>query len=392
MIDTKLLLKQVFPAMEEDTIAEMARFARLKAYQTGTLLCTEGADESVFYIIAEGSVEITKRFEQGGTEHQLRRSGPGEFFGEMALIANSPRNANVRTLETTTVLEIDKPLFIEMLRYSPAVALTMFRISVDRLRANDQRAMRELSQQKQAVEEAYAALQLQEQQRTEFLTTLSHELRTPLTSATGFMQLIKSGSITGPVMTMALDKIENGLDQIVSLVNDLLFVQEMDLIEPTLKPIDLNGILGRVIADLRDEASANFVTVTLSVPEALPELKADPDGLFRALYAIVQNAVKFTPDGGEVNVRVTVEAARVNIAIEDPGIGIAPEFLPHIFDRFRRIDSYKDNVFSGIGLGLSIAKHLIESLGGSISVQSVVDRGSTFTVHLPVLIGSGAAH
>jgi signal transduction histidine kinase len=387
MVEPKTLLKQVFPNMEEEALAEMTRYARLNNYPPGTLLCKEGAEENVFYIIGDGLVEITKFFGDG-EEHRLRTSGPGDFFGEMALIANSPRNANVRTLEPTTVLEIDKPLFIEMLRYSPAVALTMFRIAVDRMRANDQRAMKELAQQKQEVERAYAELQLQEKQRSEFLTTLSHELRTPLTSANGFMQFIKSGSISGPALNMAHDKISAGLEQIVSLVNDLLFVQEMDLIEPALRPVDLTATLHRIAEETEDDAFANEVEVKVEIPDELPEVKADPDGLARALYAIVDNAIKFTPNGGEVLIKVYLDQTGVNIAVQDPGIGIDPEFLPYIFDRFRRIDSYKDHVFGGIGLGLAIAKHLITSFGGSITVQSEVDQGSIFTIRLPALLGS----
>jgi signal transduction histidine kinase len=388
MIEPKALLKQVFPTMEQDALAEMVRYARLNSYAPGTLLCREGAEESVFYIIGEGQVEITKSFEEGGAEHRLRTSGPGEFFGEMALIANSPRNANVRTLEQTTVLEIDKPLFIEMLRYSPAVALTMFRTAVERMRANDQRAMKELAQQKQEVERAYAELQVQENQRSDFLTTLAHELRTPLTSANGFMQFIKNGTINGAALNMAHERIGNGLEQVVSLVNDLLFVQEMDLIEPALRPVDLASIIERIVDDTEDDAFANEVEVRVEMPDDLPEIKADPDGLARALYAILDNAIKFTPNGGEIFIRVSLDGAGVNIAIQDPGIGIDAEFLPYIFERFRRIDSYKDHVFGGIGLGLAIAKHLITSFGGSISVQSEPDEGSVFTVRLPALIST----
>jgi signal transduction histidine kinase len=390
MIDPKTLLKQVFPSLEDEALSELSRFSRIKTYPVGILLCTEGAEESVFYVLAEGSVEVTKHFDAMGKEHLLRRSGPGDFFGEMALIANTPRNANVRTLETSTVLEIDKPLFIEMLRYSPAIALTMFRTAVERLRANDQRAMKEISQQKQEVERAYAELQLQEHQRSDFLTTLSHELRTPLTSANGFMQFIKSGMVTGPALTMAHDKIGAGLEKIVTLVNDLLFVQEMDLIEPALKSVDLKEIIDTITENTEDDADDNEVEVKVEFPTQMPTVQADPDGLTRALYAILHNAIKFSPNGGEVIIRITVDK-RVNIAIIDQGIGINPEFLPHIFERFRRIDSYKDHVFGGIGLGLSIAKHLIESFGGAISVESEVDKGSTFTVHLPVLLGDDAA-
>lgn len=385
MIEPKLLLKQVFPGVDESLLAELGGYARMNTYPQGTLLCKEGAIEHVFYIIAKGSVEITKRFETS-EEHVLRHSSTGDFFGEMALIADSPRNANVRTLEETTVLEMDKPLFIEMLRNSPVVALQMFRASVDRLRANDQRAVEELGRQKKEIERAYAELQLQERRRTEFLTTLAHEIRTPLTSASGFMQFVKSGMVSGPALTMAHEKIGSGLEQIVSLVNDLLFVQEMALIEPTIKPVNLPQIIERIIEGTEDVAADNNVRVFVQMPAELPPLKADPDGLVRALRALLDNAIKFSPDGGDVHVAVNVDVSHINIDIRDPGIGIEPELLPRIFHRFERRESYGDRLFGGIGLGLPIAKHLIESFGGSISVETEPGKGSTFSIHLPVLI------
>jgi signal transduction histidine kinase len=350
------------------------------------MLCIENAEEDIFYIVESGAVEVTKKL-LDGKEQWLRNYGPGDFFGEMALISNSPRNASVRTTETTTVLEIDKGMFIELLRDSPIVALTMVSASVERLRSNDRLMFRELNAQKQAVEQAYAELQAEERRRTEFLTSLSHELRTPLTSASGFMQMIQKGNISGPILTMALEKVGNGLEQIVSLVNDLLFIQEMELIEPIIKPVNLHDIIRRIVEESEDAASDNGITIAVTMPPELPPLQADPDGLARALGALLDNAIKFSPEGGEITVTVTVVANAIDIAIRDPGIGIESDYLPRIFKRFEHRDSYGEHLFGGIGLGLPIAKHLIESFGGSISVDTAPGQGSTFTVHLPVLMG-----
>jgi len=226
--DTEALLRQVFPGMDELALQGMVRLAKVCTYPADTLLCREGAEEEIFYILGEGQVLVTQQL--GDEERFLRYSGPGQYFGEMALIANSPRNANVRTTTETSVLEIDKTTFIEMIRQNPVIALTMFRTSVGWLRSNDTAAIAALSQQKQEIERAYDILKTQERQRSEFLTTLAHELRTPITTANGYMQLIKKGTMTGPALEMGLEKVSGGLERIVSLVNDLLFVQEMDLL------------------------------------------------------------------------------------------------------------------------------------------------------------------
>jgi signal transduction histidine kinase len=383
------LLRQVFPGMGVDSLVEMAWLTTTRTYPPNTLLCHEGAEEDVFYIIAEGQAIITQQL--GDEERFLRYAGPGQYFGEMALIADTPRNANVRTLVETTVLEIDKDIFAEMIRRNPIIALTMFRTTVDWLRANDAAAIAELSRQKQEIEHAYHELQLQEQRRSEFLSTLAHELRTPLTTSSGYMQLIKSGNMTGPALNMALEKVSGGLDRVVSLVNDLLFVQEMDLLEPTIRPVNLPEIVATVVEEAEDHAQANGITLVTDFPPTLPEIQADVDGLLRTFNALLDNAIKFSPDGGEVRIEVSVTTDHTNVAFIDPGIGIEPEFLPRIFERFERRDQYGDTLFSGMGLGLSIAKHLIESIGGHISVQSEVGLGSVFTVHLPVLNPANSA-
>src|SRR5258706_8060615 len=204
-VDPQLLLKYAFPGMDEVALVEMAELAKMSTYPVDTVLCHEGVEEEVFYLLAEGQVVITQRL--GDEDRLLRYGNPGDYFGEMALIANTPRNATVRTVVETTVLEIDKKTFIEMIRQNPVIALTMFRTSVGWLRANDKAALEELGRQKRELERAYYELQTQERLRTEFLTTLAHELRTPLTSATGFMQLLKNAAIAGPAREMALERI-----------------------------------------------------------------------------------------------------------------------------------------------------------------------------------------
>jgi signal transduction histidine kinase len=384
--DPVMLLRQVFPLMDEDILQAVARIARKATYPPDYVLCHEGAEEEVFYIVGEGQVKITQQL--GSEERFLRSAGPGQYFGEMALMANTPRNATVRTTEQSSFLEIDKESFIEMIRLNPIVALTMFQTVIGWLRSNDRAAITALSAQKEELRRAYEKLQVQEKHRSDFLTTLAHELRTPLTTATGFMQLIKSGNMTGPALQMGLDKVGNGLERIVSLVNDLLFVQEMDLIAPTMRSIDLHAILREITQEFEERAARNHLDILVNIPSSLPEMEADPDGLTRALRAILDNAVKFSPRGGNIRIDVTPTDDYLDIAFTDPGIGIESDFLPRVFNRFEHQDRRGEFLFEGIGLGLAIAQHLIESLGGRILVESEVNQGSIFTVRLPLLTRS----
>lgn len=377
------LLKQVFPGMSDVAVRQMAALAKTTTYPPGTVLCHEGAEEEVFYIIGEGQVRVTQKL--GNEERFLRFSGPGAYFGEMALIANTPRNATVVTTTSSAFLEVDKETFIEIIRQNPIIALTMFRTSVGWLRANDMSAIGELTSQKQALEQAYQTLRERERQRSEFLTTLAHEVRTPLTTANGYMQLIMKGTMTGPALQMGLKHVANGLERIVSLVNDLFFVQEMDLIAAALRPVDLTEVLRIITEEAEDRATENNLTIRLHIPSVLPAVEADPDGLLRALRALVDNAIKFSPDGGDIHINVGVFSDYTEIAVTDPGIGIEPEAIPHIFKQFHHQEKRGEHLFGGLGLGLAIANHLIESFGGSIRVESQVGQGSTFTVRLPTL-------
>ncbi|HLY24807.1 MAG TPA: cyclic nucleotide-binding domain-containing protein, partial [Aggregatilineales bacterium] len=349
--------------MADDALGEMAQLAKMNTYPPDTVLCHEGAEEQVFYIIGEGQVSVTQQL--GDEERFLRYSGPGQYFGEMALIANSPRNANVRTTVETTVLEIDKETFVEMIRQNPIIALTMFQTSVGWLRSNDTAAIAALIRQKDEIERAYAALQLQEKRRSEFLTSLAHELRTPLTTVSGFMQLIRRGTLTGSALEMGHERISAGLDRIVSLVNDLLFVQEMELIEPALRAVNLPDVVTTLIEELDERAEAQSLEIITEFPDTLPYVEADPDGLLRALRALLDNAIKFSPGGGTIEIGVSLPGDSVDIAFHDPGIGIEPEFLPRIFERFEHQERRGEYLFEGMGLGLAIARHLIESFGGS---------------------------
>ncbi|MBI5960119.1 MAG: cyclic nucleotide-binding domain-containing protein, partial [Chloroflexi bacterium] len=269
------VLSKAFPHMNEVALAPLASLTRQREFEKGVLICREGAFEETFYIIGDGEVEFTKRF-TADEERQLRTGGPGIYFGEMALVQGEARAANVRALTDVTVLEIDKTAFNEAIQANPAMMLDIMRTLIERMRSNDATALEEMRKQKDQIQDAYARLQSQEQQRTEFLTTMAHELRTPLTAATGYMQLVQAGAMAGPALGMALQKISTNLDRVVSLINDLLFVQEQDLIEPSLRPVSLSALLSIVLDDAEDQARAHGCTIKVNMPSDLPSLQADP--------------------------------------------------------------------------------------------------------------------
>ncbi len=375
------VLLNAFPGIEPDQADEMIASGQVNRYPPGVILCHEGNQENVFYIILSGLVLVTKQL-NGREERMLKRLGPGGFFGEMAIIHNAPRAANVTTAEPTTVLEIYKESFTGLLERSKSVSLAIIREVSRRLRENDEMAIEDLRLKAKELAEAYQQLAEEEFARSQFLTTIAHELRTPLMAANGYLQAVRSGMIQPNALPGAMDVIWRNMQEITSLSNDILFLQEMELILPEFRPTDVTAVLKAALEDERLLAERIGVQVRLDCASSIPMISGDPKSLQRALGAILNNAVKFSPDGGEVLVTAQEKGGEITIVIQDHGVGIPPEAMHRIFQRFFHLDIICGRMFRGIGLGLSIAKHVIEQHRGTIEVQSVLEQGSTFTVRL----------
>lgn len=381
--ERKHLLKAIFPDIVDSVIESLAKVASIKTYQADTILCHEDHYENVFYLIVEGEVVFTKKL--GETEHFMRVGEPGQFFGEMALLDPTiTRSATVTTTQETRVLELERSVFEGFIEKHPAMVLTMARVITQRMRENDRVAIAELQAQKQEVEKAYEDLQRFSEQRTLFLNTLAHELRTPLTTIMGYMQLVRSGFMKGPGLQMSIEKIGANLDRLVSLINDLLFLQEIDTLEPRFREVDVKHILEEVIERALDYAEQQKTSLFLNVEDRFPIIFADADGLTRAFGHLVDNAIKFSPEGGDILVNASVNGEKIHVEVIDHGVGIDPAYMPKLFERFIRDETYKQHLFGGVGLGMPIVKLIVDIHQGHIDVESVRGKGTKFTVSLPI--------
>lgn len=375
------IIPKAFPGITTVEINELIESSQVLTYPAGTVLCHENALEDTFYIILSGAVQVSKTI--NNVERRLLKTlGPGDFFGEMALIHNAPRAATVATTQDTTVLIIQKPAFDAVLHSSTSVSLALTREISRRLRENDELAIEDLRLRAEELARAYQQLSELEFARREFLTTIAHELRTPLMVANGFLQAVQTGKMEGESLKSALDTVSRNVQQIVSLVNDILFLQEMDLILPRFQTVNLGETIFTVVQGLSADASQNKVTFKVEVSPNLPVLQGDPKSLERALKAIVDNAIKFSPEGGDVEIQTGFDDGWVWIQIRDHGVGITPDALPHIFDRFFHVEKIGDYLFRGIGLGLSISQQVIQQHSGRIEVSSQPGCGTTMKIWL----------
>ncbi len=216
-----------------------------------------------------------------------------------------------------------------------------------------------------------------------FVADVSHELRSPLTAVRGNLDLLKRGAAQDPEeRALVLDAIDSETARMSRLVSDLLLLARQDAGVPLAKhPIELDTLLLEVYRQA--QLTAKGVRLTLGA-EDQAIIVGDRDRLKQVLLNLLDNAVKYTPQGGEVTLALTKDERWVKIAVQDTGIGIAPENIPNLFDRFYRVDKARSRDAGGTGLGLAIAKSVVDAHNGKLTVESEPGKGSTFTVWLPL--------
>lgn len=230
--------------------------------------------------------------------------------------------------------------------------------------------------------------------KDEFLATLSHELRTPLTAIVGWADLLVKPQLDPIQAVHGIEVIRRNARVQVKMIDDLLDVSRIitGKLRLTVQPVDLGTIIIAAVDSARLAAEAKEIRLQLQLDSPAGQVSGDPDRLQQVIWNLVSNAIKFTPKGGRVLVRLERVDSHVEVTVADTGKGIAPEFLPHVFDRFRQADATTTRAFGGLGLGLAIVRQLTELHGGTAQVDSAGEgQGSTFTVSLPLLAVRGSA-
>jgi signal transduction histidine kinase len=229
--------------------------------------------------------------------------------------------------------------------------------------------------------------------KDEFLATLSHELRTPLNAIVGWVQILQTGVVSQERLRHAIDVIGRNTNLQARLIEDILDVSRIisGKLEIENAPVLLAPLIDTVVSGAQPAAQAKNIELVKTAPRDLPVIDGDAKRLHQVLGNVLSNAVKFTPSGGRIDVRCSDEGEGIAIEVQDSGAGIAPEFLPYIFDRFRQADSRAIRRHGGLGLGLAIARHLIEQHHGEIRASSAgPGLGTTVHIRLPVSSERGA--
>jgi PAS domain S-box-containing protein len=235
----------------------------------------------------------------------------------------------------------------------------------------------------------YAEAQAANRMKDEFLAVLSHELRTPLNAIVGYSRLLRGGILSSEKAARGLETLERNATWLTQIVEDVLDVSRIvsGKIRLDVQHVELPIVVDNAVATVQPAADAKGVRIQTIVDPNVGPVSGDPGRLQQVVWNLVSNAVKFTDKKGRVQVRLERINSHIEIIVSDTGIGIKPDFLPHVFERFRQAESGATRKTSGLGLGLAIVRHFVEMHGGTVEAESAGEgKGSTFRVRLPMMI------
>jgi signal transduction histidine kinase len=365
--------------------------AAILEHEGYTVDTAASGDEAIALMTAaEYDLVLTDLHMEGGDGltvlNRIRRHAP--FTISVVLTGFASVESAIAALQEGAYDYLVKPCDIESMKHT-------IRRGVEhrRLMLAEQKARADLQQLnldlEQRIEERTAELkrlnvELAEANRAKdvFLATLSHELRTPLTPVVGWIKLLRSGTLDEKSVSQALDAIERNAWLQSRLIDDLLDTSRIATgklhFEP--KPTDLNAAVKAAVDTVRTSAAARNIELSLSLWPSSLVVFGEPVRLQQIAWNLVSNAIKFTDPGGKVTVATHLDGTRAKLTVTDTGIGIAPEFLPHVFDRFRQADGSTSRRHGGLGLGLAIADALAKMHSGRMEAKSDgAGQGSTFT-------------
>ena len=383
------------------TLSETSR-ARLKEllhdehHPANTVIFREGMPGDVLYIIWSGRVAVVKDLE-GETPTLLAYGEPGEILGEISLLESGPPSASVVAVEDSRLLRLSRadlqrlvsepsPIGIEILGALGKIVSTRLR-AADEARTSIVHAESRLARRVQQLATEKERLAELERLRQETTDLIVHDIRNPLNCIEASLELMQM-ILPEDVLASCSKIIELALGScrdVLNLVDSLLEVArvESDELDLDLQPISLLPLITDTVNRLRLLAGQYNITLKLDVPAELPSIQGDGNKLERVLSNLLDNALKYTPEGGLITVAVCPVNGQVEVRVTDSGPGIPPEYQERIFERFTRVPGYEGRR-RGMGWGLAFCRSVIEAHGGRIWVESKVGQGSTFAFTIPV--------
>ncbi len=314
----------------------------------------------------------------------------GEHNGLELLQEASARNVKIPIIFLTG--QGDRSLDVEVMNAGAADYLVKGQLDSAKL----ERAIRYAIQQRRFEEERIRRLlegaartqaEIANRQKDEFLAMVSHELRGPLNSMLGWIHLLKGGKLKADDVQKALDTIERNCKLQVRIIEDLLDTTRIlnGNLRLQISSVNFISIIEEALKAAYPMVEAKAITLNRTLDSSIERVAGDPERLHQVVSNLISNAIKFTPEGGRIDVRLEKQDEYAQLAVSDTGIGIAQHFLPSVFDRYKRADNQTSKRHSGLGLGLAIVRHIVEAHNGTVKVHSDGEGyGATFFVNIPL--------
>jgi len=325
--------------------------------------------------VRTGQVIITDDYMQATRGHPSVIVGPDNGLRPQTSLA-VPMAVMGRIIGTIEVQSYERAAYTQEHVTAMIMAANLTAVAIENVRL-----LKRESNAREAAEESNRL-------KDEFLATVSHELRTPLTAILGWSRLLEEGSLDDQVANQAIESIRRNAKAQARIIDDILDVSRIITgnLFFELYPVELAPVIEAAINAVRPTADAKGVRIDMEFDSAPLVVSGDANRLQQVIWNLISNAVKFTENGGRVTLGLHQVRSSVEIKVADTGQGISPEFLPYVFDRFRQADSTTTRQHGGLGLGLAIARHLVEIHGGTIRAESPgKGKGATFTLKLPLV-------
>jgi signal transduction histidine kinase len=342
-----------------------------RRFQAGEIIFRAGDIGDGVYVVEEGSVRISAVVGQNEAR-VLAVIGPGDYFGEMAVLDDAPRSASAIAETDTIALFLGRDKLLQLLEGRPQLALNIIREFSVRIRALNKKYLDEIIQA-----ERLAVI-------GRFASTIVHDFKNPLTIIGLAAELACSDDSTPPIRHKAQNKITRQVERMTNMLQELIEFTRPSGQRPVLRPLDFARYMNPLVDEIRQEVADRGVKVVLENPPPNVEVRMDPQRLSRLFYNLLNNAVDEMPDGGKIFLRFVPNKKHVRIEVQDTGKGIAPEIAQSLFKPFAT-----HGKAHGTGLGLTICKKIVEDHGGEIWAKSERGKGATFLFTLPLANGRG---
>ncbi len=357
---------KLFCGLSSEELRSIEKIAEIKTFQAGEVLFKEGDPGDGMYVIIRGRVQIATIV---GQEQQrvLSLFGPGEFFGEMAVLDNEPRSASASAKDESELVFIPRAAMLERLGNSPQLAFSLVREFSLRLREFNRQYVREMLQA-----ERLALV-------GRFARSIVHDFKNPLAIIGLAADLGATDAATLDMRRLAKERIRKQVDRLSNMINELLEFTRGSQTSNVLALTDYSLFIRQLVDEIQSEVADKSLTLACETPPPSVKVLLDPRRLTHVFYNLIHNAMDVLDKGGKITLRFLLKNRELITEVEDTGPGIAPQIASRLFEPFATYGKAH-----GTGLGLSICQRIIQDHGGRIQARNGADRGAIFSFSLPL--------